>query len=89
MSEKGGLDISSDTILALYEEAGKEIPYTEAKFTYDSDILMGGLKKTRIQESIDRLGITHQPAEFQVILLNIRTVARYCTEHRDGFQVLK
>ena len=70
MSEKVG--ISSDKISALYKEAGKEIPYTEAKFTYDSDILMGGLKKTRIQESIDRLGISHQPAEFQVLFFHLR-----------------
>ena len=71
MSEKGGMDISSDKISALYKEAGKEIPYTEAKFTYDSDILMGGQKKIRIKESIERLGISHQPAEFQVIFFHL------------------
>ena len=71
MSEKGGLDISSDQIFALYQEAGTEIPYTEANFTYDSDILMGGQKDTRIKESIDRLGISHQPAKFQAIFFHL------------------
>ena len=66
MSENSGLNISSDTIYSLYKEAGKEIPYSEATFNYDSDILVGGQKKTMIQDSIDRLGIAHQPAQFQV-----------------------
>ena len=61
MSEKGGLDILGENTFTLYKEAGKEIPYTKAKFTYDSDIVMGGLKKTRVLKSVDRLGILHQP----------------------------
>ena len=74
MSENSGLNISSDTIYSLYKEAGKEITYTEATFSYNSDILMGGQKKTMIQDSINRLGIGHQPAQFQVNMSFITVV---------------
>ena len=66
MSDESVLNISSEQIYSLYKEAGKEIPYTEAKFTHDSDILMGGHKKKIIEDSINRLGISHQLAEFHV-----------------------
>ena len=60
------LNVTQDQVNKLSEEAGRKLLYGKQEFTYDKEISVTEVNSNQIKFSLQRLGVSFQPTEFQV-----------------------